>query len=306
MRWTRKMLATALVAGLLLAVPGVAMAHDTESTVETESAEEQQPVDVEQLTSTLPILGTGLAVSIQLDENGKIATVALDPDNPGSADATIEKQTDHKVVFLLADGDTEIVVKAKKSYVVTKVKADSTADIDGPGVWSADVFGNGEIVVAYSVMFDGNTPTIAVGEMTLPDDVTAEVGELRSKTSDDGNKAFAALKIKFTSGDQSAKLILSAKAFVNDEGETKVSVAATLSARDHVKCWSRLGEWRGHDPKDEVKGADQDARDEAKHERVGFRWDRSDRMDQGKNHDGWGDGQDDRRWDGDDDERHDD
>jgi hypothetical protein len=297
----------ALAGTLLLALPGVAMANDTESGEETAPTEAEQPVQVEELSSTLPILGTGLAVSIQLDENGKIASVALDPDNPGAEGATVEKQTDHKVMFLLADGDTEIVVKAKKNYVVTKVKADSTDDIDGPGIWSADVFGNGEITVPYTVTFDGAVPTIEVGEITLPDGVSAEVGELRSKASEDGNKAFAALKVEFTSGDQTAKLILSAKVFVNDEGETRVSVAATLAARDHVKCWNRHGEWRDHDRDDDVSGANDGAKESA-HERVGFHWDRSDRMDWGKHHDGdgWGDGDDDRGGGDDHDTRHDD
>jgi len=240
----RRALFAALVAVLVLTLPGIALARDgkdksTDERAEqtTEKGEAPEPAEV---LSTLPVLGAGLNITIGRDEEGAIASIALDPDT-----ATIVKESDHYVVFLLEDGDTKVLVKSGKGYVQTSVRADDTADVAGDGAWSADVFGSGDIVVPYSTAFDGITPTITLGAITVPDGVTAEVGEPWAKTSDDADKAYAKVKVELASDDQKAVLSLTAKTYVNDEGETKVEVSATLSSRDRVKC--RNGRWRDWD-----------------------------------------------------------
>ncbi len=229
----RRMLIAALVAAIVMALPGVAFANDgadTKTDEETTTEETPAPEPTEVL-STLPVLGSGLNITITRGDGGTIESVALDPDT-----ATITKESDHRVVFLLEDGNTEVVVKSGKGYVKTTVKADDVADVAGDGAWAADIFGNGQVVVPYNVSFDGITPTITLGTMTLPEGVTADVGEAKVKTSEDANKAYAKVRVKFTSGDQTAVLSLKAKVFVNDEGQTKVKVSATLSSRDRGKC----------------------------------------------------------------------
>jgi len=240
---------------VVVALPGIAQAEDAEKeptgdeTTVTESTTPEHQIT--EVLSTLPVLGSGLNVTITRDDEGAIASVGLDP----ADGATIVKEKDHKVVFLLSDGDTEVVVKARGGLVQTKVKADATADVTGPGSWSADVFGNGAVTIPYTVSFDGNTPTITIGEVVGPEGVTAEVREPKTRTSDDGDKSSYKIKVKLTSGDDTAKVSFVAKTRVNDEGEVKVSLAVTVSSRDHSK-WdddddNRRGDKRDGDDDDD-------------------------------------------------------
>lgn len=253
----RKALIATLVTVMVLALPGVALANDnkdtstTDQAVTTEEVPTPEPTEVlSTLPVTLPVLGAGLDITIVRDDQGAISSIALDPNQ-----ADIVKETDHRVIFLLQeDGTTKISVKSGKGFVQTTVRADDTAKVTGDGAWSADVFGNGLVTVPYNVSFDGITPTISVGSVTTPAGVTAEVGELKTKTSDDADKAYSKVKIQLTSGDQTATLTLKAKVYVTDEGATKVKVSATLSSRDRVKCrnegrsdgnWDAAGkDWR--------------------------------------------------------------
>lgn len=229
----RKPLIAALVAVMVLALPGVALANDNKDTTTTDGGATTESVatpEPAQVISTLPVLGAGLEITLGRDDQGTITSIALDPT------ATVVEEGDHRVVFLMEDGNTEVVVKSAKGFVQTTVRADATDKVAGDGAWSADVFGNGLITVPYSISFDGITPIISVGSVTTPGDVTAEVGEVKTKTSDDADKAFSKVRIRLTSGDQTATLSLKAKVYVDDEGATKVKVSATLSSRDRVRC----------------------------------------------------------------------
>lgn len=233
----RKTLIACLAMAVVVALPGIAQAGDEEKeptgadpTVTDTTIPEHRITEV---LSTLPVLGSGLNVTITRDDEGAISAVGLDP----ADGSTIVKEKDHKVVFLLNDDNTEVVVKARGGFVQTKVKADATADVTGPGSWSADVFGNGAVTIPYTVSFDGNTPTITIGDVVVPAGVTAEVREPKTRTSDDGDKSFYKVKVKLTldDGDDSAKVSFVAKTRVNDEGEIKVSLAITVSTRDRDK-----------------------------------------------------------------------
>ena len=234
-RERKSTLIACLTLAAVVALPGMALAGDDKTTSTesgtTESAAAGTDHQVSEVLTTLPVLGTGLSLTITRDDTGAIASVGLDPADA----ATVIKEKDHKVVFLLSDEDTVVVVTARGGSIRTKVKADATADVTGPGSWSADVFGNGIVTIPYPVSFDGITPTITIGEVIVPEDVTAEVGEAKTRTSEEGDKSTYKVKVKLTSGDERAKVTFVAKVSVNDQGETRVRLAVDLKSYDRSK-----------------------------------------------------------------------
>jgi hypothetical protein len=244
----KKVMIAALLFVFALA-PGIAQAESTDEETTTTTTPEVEVPPVIQVTSVLPVLGSGLTVSLTRDETGVITEVALDPSG-----ATIVKEGDHKVVFLLADGDTQVVVKssskghgdeASAGGVKTTVTADATADVTGPGSWSADVFGTGVVTIPYEVSFDGNVPSIAIGDIVLPDGVTADIGEPKIKTSDEKSKF--RIKVTLISGENKARVSFLASTHLNDDGELEVKLAVTLDAKNHVRCGWGDGDHRDHD-----------------------------------------------------------
>lgn len=274
----RKTLIACLAMATVVALPGVAQAGDDKTEPTENEATETQPTtpdhQITEVLTTLNVLGTGLSVTITRDATGAIASVGLDP----ADGATLIKETDHKVVFLLGDGNTEVVVKARGQSVRIKVKADATIDVAGPGSWSADVFGTGAVTIPYTVSFEGITPTIAIGEIVAPEGVIAEVGEPKTRTSDDGDKSSYKVKVRLTSGDDRAKVSFVARTYVNDEGEIKVGLTVTVSSRDRDKD-------RDDDDRRDKWDRDDD-------ERRGDKWDRNDDK-RGDHRDGDDDGGDD-------------
>jgi hypothetical protein len=258
-------LLTTLAMAVVAAMPGIAQAEtepkEDESTATAVPETEVPPVT--NVTSVLPILGSGLTVSLTRDAAGIITEVALDPSG-----ATIVKEGDHKVVFLLADGDTQVVVKSfSKSKgddgestaggVKTTVTADATADVTGPGSWSADVFGTGLVTIPYTVAFDGNTPSITIGDIVLPEGVTAEISDPKIKASDERSKF--KIKVTLISGEDKARVSFVASTHLDDDGELDVKLAVTLDARNHVRCgWDRddrRGDRDDRDDDDDQVGA---------------------------------------------------
>jgi hypothetical protein len=211
---------------MVVAMPGVAFAGDGDR--EEDSPDEPDEYVISEVLSTVPVLGAGLDITITRGTDGEIEEVALDP----AAGATIVEEDDHKVVFLLADGTTEVKVKSKDGRIQTKVSADSTEAVAGDGSWSADVFGNGLVTVPYTVSFEGNAPIITVGEIVLPEGVTAEIGDPRVESDDDEEFSYK-IKVWLTFGEEQAKLTLRANTEVDDDdGEIEARVVASLSDRD--------------------------------------------------------------------------
>jgi len=229
-RHRRRTLIAALAMAVTVALPGVAQAGD-DDTAATDAEATAADTQVTEVVSTLPVLGAGLSVTIARDETGTISSVGLDP----ADGATILKEKDHKVVFLLSDGETQVVVKARKNSVQTKVKADATADLTGPGAWTADVFGTGDVTIPYTVAFEGNTPIITIGDVIAPDGIVAETGEAKTRASDDGEKAFTKVKVRLLSGEDTARVSFEARTHVNDDGELRVSLTVSLSTHDRDK-----------------------------------------------------------------------
>jgi hypothetical protein len=250
-----------LAVAVAMAMPGVALADDDKADpADTTVTEPDQALIEEEITevlSSLPVLGTGLNVTIARDDEGEIASVALDP----ADGSTVIKEKDHKMVFLLGDGDTRVVVKVRRDSIQTQVKADATADVTGPGSWSADVFGNGSVTIPYTVSFDGNAPAIAIGEIVTPEGVSAEVGEPKARVSDEGDKASFKVKVRLVSGEEKARVTLVAKTYVDDDGEVKVRFAVSLSERDRDEHRDRDDDdWReksrDHDRDDDDRDHD--------------------------------------------------
>jgi hypothetical protein len=256
-----------LALAVILVTPGVALAGgdkaDPEENAVTEPETAVAEHEITEVLSSLPVLGTGLNVTITRGEDGEISAVALDP----ADGSTVVKENDHKMVFLLGDGDTEVVVKVRRNTIQTQVKADATADITGPGSWSADVFGNGLVTIPYTVSFEGNAPIITLGEIVTPEGVTAEVGEPKARASVDGDKAFYKVKVRLASGEDSAKVTLVAKTYVDDDGEVKVRFAVSVSDRSRHKHWDGDDDdrrrWDGNDDRDKRDRDD----DESKRDR---------------------------------------
>lgn len=229
-RHRRRTLVAALAMAVTVALPGIAQAGDDE-TAPPDSEATTPDTPITEVVSTLPVLGAGLNVTITRDDTGTISSVGLDP----ADGATIVKEKDHKVVFLLNDGDTQVIVKAQKNSVQTKVKADATADLTGPGAWTADVFGTGDVTIPYTVAFEGNTPIITIGEVIAPDGVVAETGEAKTRVSEDGDKALTKVKVRLTSGEDSARVTFEARTHLDDDGELRVSLTVSLSTHDRDK-----------------------------------------------------------------------
>lgn len=285
LRERKSTLIACLTLAAVVALPGMALAENDKTapteTGTTDSAATSADHQVTEVLTTLPVLGTGLSLTITRDETGAIASVGLDPADA----ATVIKEKDHKVVFLLSDEDTVVVVKARGGSIRTKVKADATADVTGPGSWSADVFGNGIVTIPYTVSFDGITPTITIGEVIAPDGVTAEVSEAKTRTSDDGDKSFYKVKVKLTSDDERAKVSFVAKVSVNDEGETKVRLAVDLKSYDRFKDRDddRRDKWDRDDDDDDRHRDKRDHDDEERGDDRDRDKDRDDDEDNGEN-----------------------
>lgn len=216
---------TTLLVVLAMAIPGVAQAQEEDAPSEEPTAEAPEAATV---LSTIPVLGAGLNLTIERNEDGTIASVGVDP----SDGTTVQMEEDHKIVILLGDDDTEVAVKSMDDVVQTKVTADDPVDVSGDGVWTGDVFGTGDVSIPYSITFDGNVPTITVGEITAPADVSATITEAEAQATDEGDKASYAIGVLLTSGESEAKVTLRTKTTVNEEGETSVVVIVTLIYRD--------------------------------------------------------------------------
>ncbi len=272
MRWTerRKTLIACLALAGLIAMPGVAQAGDDKTDVTDPETTTETTVPEHELTevlSTLPVLGSGLNVTITRDDRGKIESVALDPDTG----ATIVKEKDHKVVFLLGDGETQVVVKSRGHSVQTKVRSNATENVAGPGAWSGDLFGTGPVTIPYTVSFEGITPTVTIGAISAPEGVTAEIGEPKTRTDDDGDKASFKVKVRLSTEDDSARVSFVVKTRVDDDGEIRVSLSVTASERhrhrdkdkddDHRDKWDRGDGDDGGKRRDRDRGDDDRGRD---------------------------------------------
>jgi hypothetical protein len=127
------------------------------------------------------------------------------------------------------------------------------------------------VTIPYTVAFDGNTPSITIGDIVLPEGVTAEISEPKVKTSDEKSKF--KIKVTLISGEDKARVSFLASTRLDDDGELDVKLAVTLDARNHVQCG-----WDRDDSRGDRDDRDRDDDDDAVGATAGFgdRWDSRD------------------------------
>jgi hypothetical protein len=224
----------ALVA--LMALPLAALANTSEAVAQTGG-----------MTLTLPMPGSGLSVDVRLDAVGNVSQVDLDP--VGTYSAT--KLGPHAVTFENGDGTSQVKINAKGDKVAVKASAPTLAEFVGTGTWSADLFGTGEkTTVDYTVGDAGGAPTIALGPVVAPSDVTVLAGTPATKSGPKGSEA--KVRIDFSRAGFTKKLEI--KVSVKAGGDRPANLKVTLSGKDKQKLSGTLAEligggertWFGH------------------------------------------------------------
>lgn len=220
----KRSLLVILVALGLLAVPTLAAAQSTGDVVAEEeiAAESSAPAAV----VTIPVLGSDLVVTISVDDNGTLSEVALDP-----ADGfTLDAEQDHKMKFLSEDGSMVVKVKAKNDHIFTKVQAQDVESLVGPGTWTGDVFGTGDIAtVHYVISVDAaGMPAVTVDEaidFDLPDvAIDIKQGEPDLVEADE---AESTAKVTFERDAAKVQLKITAEVQTQD-GESRISLKIML------------------------------------------------------------------------------
>ena len=213
-----------LVALGLLAVPTLAAAQSSDDAVSDEEvvAETTAPAAV----VTIPVLGSDLVVTISVDDDGTLSEVALDP-----ADGfTLDAEQDHKMKFSSEDGSMVVKVKAKNDNIFTKVQAQDVASLTGPGTWTGDVFGTGDIAtVHYVISVDAaGMPAVTVDEaidLALPD-VAIDIKQGESEI-EEADEAESTAKVTFERDGAKVQLKITAEVVMQD-GESRISLKIML------------------------------------------------------------------------------
>lgn len=212
-----------LVALGLLAAPTLASAQSTDDAVSEEEsvAETTAPAAV----VTIPVLGSDLVVTISVDDDGTLSEVALDP-----ADGfTLDAEQDHKMKFSSEDGSMVVKVKAKNDNIFTKVQAQDVESLTGPGTWTGDVFGTGDIAtVRYVISVDAaGMPAVTVDdaiELALPD-VAIDIKQ--GESDDEADEAESTAKVTFERDGYKVQLKITAEVQMQD-GESRISLKIML------------------------------------------------------------------------------
>ena len=172
-------------------------------------------------TTTLPLFGAPLTVDVTTAPGGTIRSVTVDPAD-GLTASTVKP---HRVRFVNEDGTARVVVAARDGGARVEARADTLADITGPGTWSGDLFGTGVITtVGFEVApaADGTPDIINI----TTSDATAQIGEVDHDIGDDA--ARATVSILFTSGIEQRSLEIRATAASSD-GSSSATVSVALS-----------------------------------------------------------------------------
>lgn len=226
----RSGIAASVFLGLVLALPGGALANTNEPIAQTGGME-----------ATLPLLGSTLTVGVTLDDVGKITGVSLSP----SGAVTKTESSDAAVKFSDSAGTTQVVVRARGAKETIAAKVKSLADITGTGSWKADVFGTGaSSTVAYTIGADGEgKPTVAIGAISAPSGVTATKEEA---VKGDGKgrhhvKAWAAGVVMFTREGFTKRLTIAVTVKDDDTAFLKIS----LKGKDRQRLEGTLEQLAG-------------------------------------------------------------
>ena len=200
----------ALLAGSLL-VFGAGMAV---------SAAPAQPVAAE-TTTTLPLFGAPLTVDVTTAPGGAISSVTVDPAD-GLTASTVKP---HRVRFVNEDGTARVVVAAPDGGERVEARADTLADITGPGSWSGDVFGTGVITTVGFEVAPAADGTPDIVNITTSDP-TAQIGAVDHDIGDEA--AQATVSIRFTNGIERRSLSIRVTA-ASADGSSTAKVSVSLS-----------------------------------------------------------------------------
>lgn len=147
---TARVVAGAAAVAMLLALPAGTLAVTNVPIAQTGG-----------MTATLPIMGSGLTVTVALDTStGNISSATV------SDPALTQTSTSPEIVkFANSGATTKVTVKAMGSRLAISAKVTTLAELVGNGTWSADVFGTGtKTSASYSIGDDGSgNPTVTLG-----------------------------------------------------------------------------------------------------------------------------------------------
>ncbi len=217
------LLATALVVGLL---PGAALASTTEAIAETGGA-----------TLELGLPGSPVNFTVHLDEFGNLVDLEV------SDGTTVTPTDEHKIRFANADGTTRVDVKAKKSKLSMKVKTADAAGVIGDHIWSADVFGTGDVAsVGFAIAMgtSGYPELTSVSDPTgLPADATFTVGAIENKMKDDEFESEAKVTFMFNGYTKTLKIEVETEFATegddDDDHDLPVTLKTELKGKDEQK-----------------------------------------------------------------------
>ncbi|MEP6660735.1 MAG: hypothetical protein ABJD24_12540 [Acidimicrobiales bacterium] len=182
----------------------------------------------------IPLMGSPLTVTVALDTtSGAITSVDLTP----PTDFTATKLSPSRVSFEKGtDGTTRLNIRAKGDQLSVNVRTLKLDDLLGSGTWSGDVFGTGtKTDVPYTIGKDANgDPTIAIGTVTPPAPIVAEVGAAKtgSHDDDDDDGAWASQSVKFTNDGFTVRLTIRVSVDNDDESAGEAKLRFTLTGRD--------------------------------------------------------------------------
>jgi len=217
-------LAVGLSAGVLLFSANTAFAADPVPVPAT---------PVEAGPTLVTVFGTGITLSVTTDATGHLTAVDLTTGLGGPAveGAVATEVSPHQVKFVLADGSTQIEVKAKGKSVKTEVEANTLAALTGAHQWSGELFGvgNGTTTVDFVIGGTDTAPTITG---VVVSGLGTAVIMPSTESGDDGSEAKVRIELTDTAGHE-ARITIKVEVEDHDgqvEAELKISARSDLFA----------------------------------------------------------------------------
>ena len=163
----------------------------------------------------VPVLGTGITLSIGTDATGHLTTVKLTSygtdDAPVGAAAT--EVSPHEVEFVVGDGSTKVEVKTKGTSVKTEVETSALDNLVGRHTWSGALFGGEPTIITFTIGGAGGVPSISDVVVSGPG-APSSIPPATITTDDDESEAKLRIEFRDDSGHEARVTI---KVEVEDE-----------------------------------------------------------------------------------------
>ncbi len=188
---------------------------------------------------TLPLFGSPLIIDVTTDAGGGLVDVALNQ----ADEYSVTKVKPNRVRFVNTDGTMSVNVSARHGGQRVEARAGQLADISGPGIWTGDVFGNGDATkVNFTVGTgaDGGPDITGVSVDSVADFVIGETHRETQADDDDDDESdddesdddethqSASVTIEFSHNGQTRSLRIKAT-LETDDGETSAKLTVSLS-----------------------------------------------------------------------------